>query len=293
MSKNGLVSGSNSLNVTSKPLSRSCFSMTGAHRLQPAGVGQIHRQPRAVLGPEPARVLGVAGRLHFARHHARDPDCRACTCSMMLCHLRLVGGEAAVGGERHDQRHRGALVGQIDQLLAVDRVLDGPAHVNVGHRTPAGVQAEGVDAGVGRAPRRALGVFQLTMFGFRACAASKTPGCMVGPTSNSLLIMRAAAVSSAARLDEDHAQRLRQRLEARLGAPPVVVAIEDLRLARRVDQDVRAGPDRRARGQIEVVERRRVLALPDVLGQDRDVDLGVLDEVDSRRSGRSACSGRW
>ena len=97
-------------------------------------------------------------------------------------------------------------------------------------------------------PRTDPCVFQLTMFGFLARAASNTPGCMVAPTSNSLLIMRAAAVSAAPGCSEDHAQRLGQWLEAGLGGPPVVVAIEHLGLTGCIDQDVRTGPDRRARG---------------------------------------------
>src|SRR6266702_4625400 len=46
------------------------------------------------------------------------------------------------------------------------------------------------------APHDGPEVFQLTTFGFRACAVSKTPGCMIAAASNSLLIVRAAAVSA-------------------------------------------------------------------------------------------------
>src|SRR6478672_10713272 len=46
------------------------------------------------------------------------------------------------------------------------------------------------------APQDGPEVFQLTMFGFRARDASNTPGCIIAPASNSLLIMRAADVSA-------------------------------------------------------------------------------------------------
>ena len=46
------------------------------------------------------------------------------------------------------------------------------------------------------APQDGPVLFQLTIFGFLARDASNTPGCMIAPASNSLLIMRAADVSA-------------------------------------------------------------------------------------------------
>src|SRR5918911_1292039 len=104
------------------------------------------------------------------------------------------------------------------------------------------------------------------MFGLRAWAASNTPGCMVAPTSKSLLISREAAVSALP------GWRKTTRNGLGSGWKPVW-APQYLSLRSN-------GADWPALGEVEVVEGRRVFALPDVLGQDRQVDLRVLDEIE-------------
>ena len=73
---------------------------------------------------------------------------------------------------------------------------NGSPHVHVGGGTPTGIETQRVQTRVGGTPT-GPSAFQLTMFGFLLRTASKIPGSMVAPMSNSLLIILAAAVSTA------------------------------------------------------------------------------------------------
>ena len=131
------------------------FFENRTHRLEPAWRQQVGRNPRAVLGPESGRVSAIAGLLHVGCHFSGIGIVRLVTVEQ-VGELVLVRRETAIRGERDHLRYGRAFVGQVDQALSVDRVLDCAPHAHVSHRTPACVQAECVQAGVGSAPGRPL-----------------------------------------------------------------------------------------------------------------------------------------
>ena len=77
----------------------------------------------------------------------------------------------------------------------------------------------------------------------------------------------------------------RQVLEADLGGPPVLAQIPEPLLRLGESEAIGAADDRQAAGQVEIFERGRILALPDVLGHDVDAVAEVVGKIGEHKAG--------
>ena len=118
------------------------------------------------------------------------------------------------------------------------------------------------------------------MFLLRLCAVTNTP--RLHDRARVELVVDHTSDHSVGRSRRDvcDSERLGQFFESDFGCPPVVVAVEDLTLAVGSGRDERTGSHWPTLVKVKVRELKRVLPFPNVLRKDREVNLGVLLEVE-------------
>ena len=162
-------------------------------------------------------------------------------------------------------QHPGARFGEIDELGAVDGEVDRLAHFGLVERGGAVVEAQRDRAPVGVAVRRVLAAEGDDLSVLRESALQRRHRHDLAhvelvvdePLGGQRVVLRG---------QENHPLDLRQRLEARLGAPVTRIQVEHFLLRGSLHQLVGTRPDRPAFGWIVEGEGHRILVFEDGLG---------------------------
>ena len=170
----------------------------------------------------------------------------------------------------HERWLTGAAISEFDQLVAIDRIGNGPAHFRIVPWRCFAVEAKTRRPPVGVAIRLLLATMGDDLGILRE---ERWHRCWRDVQGDVGLVgdhhLRHSRLFEWGQ--EDQALHLRKRGDARCSCPPIWTEIPDLLLGRRLNELIRAGHDGKPIGQIVIRELGRNLRFPDVCRQNHEI----------------------